>query len=212
MALQVAVRPLLAGAALWLFSGTVLVVLSVLLVDQPVATWSHDVLHRPRLAVDVTTLANWIYLSSAACLVLLAAFVASMAGRDMGPLWRTAIAAAIATFLAMLAVAFAKHGFGREWPETWVDNNPSWIGNHAYGFYPLHGGEGYDSFPSGHTARITAPFAVLWHRVPKLRVLWVLPTFIMAAALVAANFHFVGDCIGGAYLGVACAAAVLIFV
>jgi membrane-associated phospholipid phosphatase len=211
MALKVAAGPMLAGAALWLFSGAVLVGLSVLLVDQPVSTWSHDVLHRPLLAVDVTTLANWKYPLCAACLVLVGAFASSIGGRPMGPLWRTAIAAAIATFLATLAVAFVKHGFGREWPETWINNNPSWISNHAYGFYPLHGGEGYDSFPSGHTARVTAPFAVLWRRLPKLRVLWVLPTLIIAAALIAANFHFVGDCIGGAYLGVACAAVVLVF-
>jgi len=211
MALKVELRPVLADAALWLVSGAVLVGLSVLLVDQPISTWSHDVLHRPPLAVDITLIANWKYPVCAASLVILAAFAASIAGRPIGPLWRTAIAASIATFLATLAVAFVKHGFGREWPETWVNNNPSWISNHAYGFYPLHGGEGYESFPSGHTARTTAPFAVLWHRLPKLRVLWVLPTLIIAAALVAADFHFVGDCIGGAYLGVACAAAVLLF-
>ena len=27
-----------------------------------------------------------------------------------------------------------KYAFGRLWPETWVDNNPSWIHDGAYGF------------------------------------------------------------------------------
>ena len=31
---------------------------------------------------------------------------------------------------------------GRTWPETWINNNPFWIGNGAFGFEPLHGGAG----------------------------------------------------------------------
>jgi membrane-associated phospholipid phosphatase len=197
--------------ALWLLSGAVLTALSVLYADQPISTWSHDVLHRPRLAVDVQKVAGVAYLAGGALLVLVAALIARLFGRPMTPLWRTAIAAASATLLATLFASLIKFGFGRLWPETWIHNNPSWINNHAYGFVPFHGGEGYESFPSGHTARTAAPLTVLWHRVPRLRLLWALPTLIIAAALMAADFHFLGDCIAGAYVGVACGAAVLMF-
>jgi membrane-associated phospholipid phosphatase len=198
-------------AVLWLLLGVGLVALSVGFLDRPVATWSHDVLRRPAWAVALTWPAGLTYTGGGAVLALLAAGVARLSGRPIGAGWRTAIGAAVATLLAVLAIAVLKDAFGRLWPETWVHNNPSWIGNHAYGFFPFHGGEGWGSFPSGHTARITAPFAVLWDRVPRLRVVWVLPPVITAVALIGANFHFLGDCIAGAYLGVACAAAVLIY-
>jgi hypothetical protein len=45
-----------------------------------------------------------------------------------------------------------KFACGRLWPETWVANNPSFIHDGAYGFNLFHGGAGYASFPSGHTA------------------------------------------------------------
>ncbi len=194
---------------IWFGSGAVLVTLCVLFVDRAASSWSHDVLHRPALAVHITRLAGWRYPSGAAVLVLLAALVARITGRALGPVWRAAIAAAVATLVATIAVAFVKYGCGREWPETWVQNNPSWIGNHAYGFFPFHGGEGFESCPSGHTTRMAAPGAVLWRRLPRWRVLWVLPAAVVAVALVAADFHFVGDCVAGAYLGVACAALVM---
>jgi len=197
---------------IWLGSGAVLITLCVLFVDRAASSWSHADLHRPALAVHITRLAGWRYPSGAAALVLVAALVARITGRELGPIWRAAIAAAVATLFATIAVTFVKYGCGREWPETWVQNNPSWIGNHAYGFNPFHGGEGYESCPSGHTTRMAAPGAVLWRRLPRWRVLWVLPAAIVAVSLVAADFHFVGDCVAGAYLGVGCAALVMMVI
>jgi len=198
-------------ALFWLVGGTALVLLSIAFADRPVSTWSHAVLHRPAFAVAITKLAGFNDLAIAALIVLLAVGVARLVRGPLGAGWRTAGGAAVATMLAALAILGLKYGFGREWPETWTHGNPSWIKDHAYGFLPFHGGEGFESFPSGHTARVTAPFAVLWHRLPRLRALWALPTLIMTAALVAADFHFLGDCIGGAFVGIACAAAVLVY-
>jgi membrane-associated phospholipid phosphatase len=92
-----------------------------------------------------------------------------------------------------------------------VDNNPSWIRNHAFGFRPFHGGPGYASFPSGHTTRITAPFAVLWQHLPRFRLLWALPTLLVMIGLLAADFHWLSDCLAGIWLGAACAWVVLTF-
>src|SRR5438874_2527893 len=44
--------------------------------------------------------------------------------------------------------------FGRYWPETWSNNNPSLIGDGTYGFHPFERGDDLGSFPSGHAARI----------------------------------------------------------
>ncbi len=213
VSLALAPRPVrLRAVSLWALSCVVLVGASVLLVDRPVATWSHDVLHRPHPAVLVTKLANWMAFCGLAVLVQVAGLAARLAGRRLGAAWRVALAASLATLIATAAVILLKFGFGRLWPETWVHDNPSWIGGHRYGFLPLHGGEGYESFPSGHTARVTAPFAVLWQRVARLRLLWAVPTLVIAAGLVASDYHFVGDCIAGAYVGVGAAAlAMLVF-
>jgi membrane-associated phospholipid phosphatase len=96
-----------------------------------------------------------------------------------------------------------KFVFGRTWPETWINNNPSLIGNGAYGFNPFHGGAGYNSFPSGHTTAVCTVAAVLWVAYPKLRPLWALMVAAVVIGLIGADYHFVSDIIAGAFLGTA---------
>ena len=176
-------------------------------VDRPIATWSHDALHRPALAVSITKLAKFTVFIGVATVILVVSLIWRLAGRPITPAWRLAMQASLATVLAGVAVILLKYGFGRLWPETWVPGapNPSWIGMHRFAFLPFHGGEGYESFPSGHTARVTAPCAVLWRGLPRWRVLWAVPVLIMTAALIAADFHFAADCLAGAYVGAAAA-------
>jgi membrane-associated phospholipid phosphatase len=198
-------RGLLAWSLVWLAC----VVLCWAFVDRPFATFSHDVLHRPAWCVWLTWLA--VPPDKLAVAALVGAFLWRVTGRHFDLAWRTTLAMAWATLFATVAVVLLKYACGREWPETWVEHNPSWISNHAFAFLPFHGGAGYGSFPSGHTARVTAPFAVLWHRLPRWRVLWVLPTLLVTVGLLGANFHFPSDCIAGAGLGVVCALLALRF-
>ena len=202
--------------AVWALSCLVLTGLCILFLDRPIATWSHEALHRPAAAVTLTKLANVRVIDVAALAVPAVALILWLylrrTGRPLPTAWRTAVAACLAVLLATCLVVLLKYGFGRLWPDTWVNNNPSWIGNRAYGFSPFHGGRGWASFPSGHTARSTAPFAVLWQRVPAWRVLWVLPALIIAAALIACNFHFLGDCVAGVFVGLASAALVMMVI
>jgi membrane-associated phospholipid phosphatase len=90
---------------------------------------------------------------------------------------------------------------GRYWPETWHNNNPSLIGTGAYGFHPFEVGDDVGSFPSGHAARIAAFFAVFWLAMPQLRWMYVALAAPMLIALVAMNYHFVGDVVAGSTLG-----------
>jgi membrane-associated phospholipid phosphatase len=91
--------------------------------------------------------------------------------------------------------------FGRYWPETWVNDNPSLIRDGAYGFHPFHGGSAYASFPSGHTARTLAVAAVVWIAYPRWRWACGLASGAVAAGLLGMDYHFVGDVIAGCFVG-----------
>jgi membrane-associated phospholipid phosphatase len=183
-----------------------LVVLAYFFADRAISTYSHDMLHRPAWAVFITKLAGVkIHLGVALLGLVVAVVERWVRGKALSGGWWTLVGACVAIVLATLAVTVLKAGFGRTWPETWVDGNPSWITNHVFGFQPFHGGQGYESFPSGHTTRMTAPFAVLWARVLALRVLWVVPTLAVMVGLLVCDFHWCSDCLAGIWLGAAVA-------
>jgi membrane-associated phospholipid phosphatase len=91
--------------------------------------------------------------------------------------------------------------FGRYWPETWHNNNPSLIGSGTYGFHPFQVGDDVGSFPSGHAARILGFASVFWLAMPRSRWVCVLIAVPMLMALVGMNYHFVGDVVAGSVLG-----------
>jgi membrane-associated phospholipid phosphatase len=193
-------------ALLALIACAVLVPASVLLLDRPVATFAHDRLARPAVLVWLTYIADVPV--PAALLGLAAAGFAWLAGWRPGAAGRAVLAACVATLLAIEIKNELKLGFGRLWPDTWTHANPSWIHDHRYGFFPFHGGAGWGSFPSGHTTAITAPCAALYQKARRWRPLWVALPVLVAVGLVGADYHFLGDCLAGAFLGVAVAAFV----
>src|SRR5271156_2412884 len=69
----------------WLLSGAALTGLCILFADRPISPWSHDVLHRPVLAVDITKVAGAVYMAAAALAVLMAGGGARLGGQRMGP-------------------------------------------------------------------------------------------------------------------------------
>jgi membrane-associated phospholipid phosphatase len=71
------------------------------------------------------------------------------------------------------------------------------------GFFPLHGGEGWASFPSGHTSVVATPVTILWLVWPELRVVGAAIVAVVVVGLTGGNYHFVSDIIGGLFLGVA---------
>ena len=91
--------------------------------------------------------------------------------------------------------------FGRYWPETWSNNNPSLIGDGTYGFHPFERGDDLGSFPSGHAARILS-FALVWFMsTPRIRAASAVVSLAMLLSLVLMNYHFVSDVIAGGFLG-----------
>lgn len=112
------------------------------------------------------------------------------------------------TFICSLSVIFTeaikdllKFIFGRTWPETWIQNNPSFIRDGVYGFHFMHGGAAYQSFPSGHMAATCTVISVLWIRYPAYRWLYLVVGMLIGVGLVGVNYHFLSDIIAGAFVG-----------
>jgi membrane-associated phospholipid phosphatase len=108
---------------------------------------------------------------------------------------------ACAILIAGVLTYQLKEVFGRTWPETWINNNPSYFGNGTYGFFPFHGGQGYASFPSGHTTAITAFAGALWFLWPQLRWLGVVLALAVVIGLLGADYHWLSDILAGAIVG-----------
>ena len=192
-------RPFLLAAV----SCAVLVLLAIGFVDRPLSTWEHAEFH----GIEGFIWLTWIVdpIPPLAVAILAAAGIATLAGwRPVGA-GRVAVALGVATLVAMGIKDQLKILFGRTWPETWTNNNPSWIKDGVYGFEPLHGGAGWFSFPSGHTTLITAPMVVLWICVPRLRALWAALILLVVIGLLGADYHWLSDTIAGFYLGTAVA-------
>lgn len=179
--------------------GTTLVALCYFFVDRPVAFAAHNRNHLADAYLQGITLVP--PLVQAWVPVLL---VALMVRRTFGPLRRweqTLFVAGVAVVLADQFKESLAYVAGRYWPETWVDHNPSLIGDGAYGFHPFRSGSWYGSFPSGHTARTLAFVAVFWRVYPWSRLPGVLASLAVAVALVGMNYHFVSDVIAGGLTG-----------
>jgi membrane-associated phospholipid phosphatase len=110
--------------------------------------------------------------------------------------------ASCAILIAGVLTHELKDVFGRTWPETWVNNNPSYFGDGTYGFFPFHGGQGYRAFPSGHTTAIAAAAGAAWCLWPKLRWLGAALALVVAVGLLAADYHWLSDIMAGAVVGV----------
>ncbi len=106
-----------------------------------------------------------------ACVVFVACGLWVLAGRILTRPMAPAALASISVIVAETTKSGLKYIFGRLWPDTWVQNNPSFIHDDAYGFNFFHGGPGYASFPSGHTTVTCALISVLWILYPQLRAL-----------------------------------------
>lgn len=182
------------------FVGTaVAVVVSYVWLDRPIALIAHAAFHQYDLFEKLTLI------PVAVIPLAIAAFVAlglrGLAGGLSSKLPTVILLSGVSLAVAEAIKDQLKFAFGRTWPETWIRNNPSFIRDHVFGFFPFHGGPGYNSFPSGHTTAICAVMSVLWICYPQFRALYALCIAAVAIGLVGADFHFLGDVIAGGYLG-----------
>jgi membrane-associated phospholipid phosphatase len=181
----------------------VIVLLSYVWVDRPIATYVHVQNIRPHHALLelLTRLPDPLIPLAAVAVVILGLRAVARRSRPL-PTWQ------VVGFLCSVSVLLAeaikdqlKFVFGRTWPEAWAPHDPAFIETGAYGFNWLHGGAAYQSFPSGHMGATCAVVSVLWSVYPQWRFYWALCALGVAAALVGGNYHFLSDVIAGAFVG-----------
>lgn len=208
------------GLRPWLWSTPAmigLVLACIVWVDRPVAlAMAANPAIQPLLAV-ARRLPNMLLV-----LLVLIAAVAVVLGLlpRLRRYWaRPAWLLAITLLGAFLAKTALKYAFGRTWPESWgpkswgpeswAHNNPSFLQNGVYGFFPFHGGAGWSAFPSGHMTLTAAAALVVARLWPAWTPLALAACLGMALLLIGLDFHFVSDVLAGAWLGAACAGLTL---
>ena len=191
----------LRGWLLALLLLTLAVVISYYLIDRPLALFIHSMVpYNNRMVQQISRIPN--PLISIAAIVFVALGLRELAGRPLSRFYAAMLICSLSLMAAETIKSGLKFVFGRTWPQSWFQNNPSFIRDGIYGFNWFHGGEAYQSFPSGHMTAICAVASVLWVYYPRLRATYVLAAFAVLVGLVGANFHFLSDTIAGAFLGV----------
>ncbi|ACA87933.1 phosphatase PAP2 family protein [Shewanella woodyi] len=172
--------------------------LSILFIDRHLA----DFIHQHEVANSFTKLLSNIpaLLETLAAIALLCCLV---------PKLRSKLSALVIHLLFTLLLATvirfgAKALFGRTWPETWVDNNPSWINDRIEAFHPFAEGVAYNSFPSGHALFTFALASTFWFHLPRYRLFWAACMLGVFIGQLSQNYHYLGDLLAGASLGVVC--------
>lgn len=182
------------------FVGIVLILMFYFFIDRPLAFWIRDC-HISCMAFrEMTYLASYLeWLSS---LILIAAFIFFFIKKKASSwqryLFLAALSQAIAVFLCKF---FLKDFFGRTWPGTWVNNNPSLLQDDVYGFFFFQMNEGYHSFPSTHATAVFSFFSAFWLAFPRWRFIPLVICLVEVLGLLAMNYHFASDIIGGALIG-----------
>ncbi len=186
----------------------ILVAVSYQWIDRPVAHFVHDKFAGVRIFVDLTRIPEIVSVCAGAVFVIAAIYI--LVGRVTDRFSSVLVLCTISIAMSTLIKDQLKFVFGRTWPETWVNNNPSLIHDGVFGFNFFTNGRAYSAFPSGHTTIACAVAAVLWIRWPHYRPLWATIVILVAVGLIGANYHFVSDVIAGAFVGISTGAAVVL--
>jgi membrane-associated phospholipid phosphatase len=175
--------------------------LCVAFVDRPVAAFfaAHEAWRPLFIACAVPSLLAL----PAAGLVLVWAVWQRLRGRP--GVGRLALTASAAVLAGTSAKDELKWLLGRPWPGSWLKDG-------LYAWHPLSTSVLYGAYPSGHTSYIAAPLCVFWVLLPRWRWLWATVILLVMVGLVGADYHFVGDVLGGLALAMLCAWGSLVLV
>src|SRR5215475_12643790 len=175
------------------------VTISYFFIDRSFAYFAHDELLGYRATFDlVGRLPNVLGPLVIGCTLIFA--VRAVLGRPTTEIQTSIVLSALSLALSAILENWLKFTFGRTWPETWVQDNPSLIRDGIHNFNPFHGGAGFAAFPSGHMVAICAIMSVFWIGYPRFRAIYAICVAIPFIGLLGANFHFVSDLIAGSFL------------
>jgi membrane-associated phospholipid phosphatase len=178
----------------------IVVALSYKWLDRPIAVYAHAEFHGVKALPWLTFIPECLAILALAVFVVMGWRVAL--GRNLSRVESVFLVCGVSLAVAVAIKDQLKFVFGRTWPETWINNNPSLIRNNVYGFNPFHGGVGFSSFPSGHTTAICAVMSVLWICYPKFRAIYAVLIAAVGIGLIGADYHFLSDVVAGGFLGV----------
>ena len=186
---------------IWLYLAALsFTVFSVMFLDRNIATWMHQHSHASYIFKPLSQMPLLFEILSAMVII---SCVTPKGRKHYSTL---ALSLGITLILATIFRVGAKFIFGRTWPETWIHtdtgSNPSWINDAVEGFHPFAEGLAYNSFPSGHALFTYALVSVFWWRFPQLKVVWIMAMLGAVAGQIGQNYHYLGDLIAGATLGV----------
>ena len=188
--------------AKWLTSLALVAVataISYIWLDRGIAYFAHDELRQFAVFPHLTRISEGFATVAVAAIAIVG--LRALSGRPLSKLHSVTLLSGLSLLVATAAKNQLKFVFGRTWPETWIHNNPSLIHDGVYGFNPFHGGAGFSSFPSGHTAAVCAVMSVLWICYPQWRALYALCVAAVVAGLIGADYHFLSDIIAGGFVG-----------
>ena len=188
----------------------VLTLAAITVVDRPVADYAHVNLRvNEPFYKALTHIVDPIPVYAG--LVTGGYVIAALFGIKPGARGMIALRIALAILVAIALKEQLKFLAGRTWPETWTNNNPSYIKDGVYGFFPLKalstGGRAYHSFPSGHMTAISVAAVSIALNWPRWTWLAPIPVALVAIGMIGANYHWISDLIAGTFLGTAVAVA-----
>ena len=124
---------------------TLVVVICYLWIDRPLALLAHAHSGQRETFASLTHIPD--VLNPAAAIAFVAFGLWVLGGRSLSKVLTAGVLCSISLIVGETIKSQLKFVFGRLWPDTWVQNNPSFIHDGAYGFNFFHGGAGYASFP-----------------------------------------------------------------
>ena len=168
--------------------------------DRPIALFFHHTVARPHKFATLTYAPDPMVPLAAIVFVVLG--LVNLSGRVLSRVQTCALLCNISLIVAEITKAQLKLVFGRTWPDTSRDNNPSFLHDGVYGFNFFHGGPRLRRRCRRATLAVTcAVISVLWIYYPAWRPLWALAVLAVAVGLIGANYHFVSDVIAGGFVG-----------
>ena len=153
------------------------VIVSYFFVDRPFAYFAHDELRGYRAIFDLLgRFPKLLGLLVMGCTLIFG--VRAVMGRPLTEIQTSIVLSALSLAFSAILTTWLKFSFGRTWPETWLQDNPS-----------------------GHMVAISAMVSAFWFLHPRSRWICAICIATVFIGQLGANYHFVSDLIAGGFIG-----------
>ncbi|AOF90779.1 phosphatase PAP2 family protein [Sinorhizobium sp. RAC02] len=203
-------RPL-ATSTLWILAATVVLVLALIPFDPALSQRAQGL---PGAIVTfnqrITDFGTFSWMIYGSAVIIIVAYIIHRVSRNetLAGRARTARRLSLYFFLTIGATSALVHLFklivGRARPELFADHG-------AYSLTPFAYDDLYSSFPSGHSAAVSAFFGAFSMLAPRLRPLFLIGALMIGVSRVIVGAHYPSDVAAGLLLGLWTAVATAFF-